>query len=382
MGRRKIEIQPITHERNRSVTFLKRKNGLFKKAYELGVLCSVDVAVIIFEERPGHHHKLYQYCSTDIRDIVGRHVQYDGERETRGPADFSGAGAKVPVPDAEGDDDEDADEEEVVPPPTKRAKAKISKDDMEYRSSGMAIPSPPISIRKLPGATSNAIPTSSDRRSARPGNGNGNGIGNGMHPPSSKKPRLASSHAGRSSDEEASLTLPPPTSGGYNFPPVQPYRGGGGGGGGGGYGVSPQSPNFFPLFDTPPQSFRAPQYDQGMYQQLMRTQQQQQSQRGPAPNPFAVDWPVHASSGPGPSSNHGGGGSSTQDPNNWLDFLSGTPGLPPGPSRGGTSWERGGGGGGGGGSGGGSGSGGGGRKRTQSGSRSSSEAGRADDQDG
>ncbi|KAJ6491295.1 hypothetical protein C8R47DRAFT_445483 [Mycena vitilis] len=276
---------------------------------------------------------------------------------------------------------------------------------MEYRSS-MAIPSPPISIRKLPGATSNAIPTSSDRHSARSGNGNGNG--NGMHPPSSKKPRLASSHAGRSSDEEASLTLPPPTSGGYNFPPVQQYRGGGGGGGGGGgsYGVSPQSPNFFPLFDTPPQSFRAPQYDQGMYQQLMRTQQQQQSQRGPAPNPFAVDWPVHASSGPGPGSNHGGGGGggSTQgasswnidhfinsilspdevaaDPNNWLDFLSGAGGLPPGPSRGGTSWERGGGGGGGGGSGGGSGSGGGGRKRTQSGSRSSSEAGRADDQDG
>ncbi|KAF7348549.1 Myocyte-specific enhancer factor 2D [Mycena venus] len=372
MGRRKIEIQPITHERNRSVTFLKRKNGLFKKAYELGVLCSVDVAVIIFEERPGHHHKLYQYCSTDIRDIVARHVQYDGERDTRGPADFSGAAKAV---DAEGEDDDDADEEEAPPPPPKRTKSKVNKDDMEYRgSSGMAIPSPPISIRNLPGATSNAIPTSSDRHSARSGNGNG------MHPPASKKPRLASS---RSSDEEASnLTLPPPTSGGYNFPPVQQYRGGGGGGGGGGFGLPSQSgsPFFPPLFDSPPPpSFRA-QYDPGMYQQLVRTQQQRAT--NPA-NPFGVDWPVHAGggssthsgTGPGPGSSNGTQVVAPQDPNNWLDFLSGPPGLPSGgqgASRSGTSWERGGGGGGGGG----------GTKRAQSGSRSSSEAGRADDKDG
>lgn len=73
---------------------LQRKNGLFKKAYELGVLCSVDVAVIIFgefspplsavrlltqpspsEERAGHHLKLYQYCSGDIHDIIQRHVR-------------------------------------------------------------------------------------------------------------------------------------------------------------------------------------------------------------------------------------------------------------------------------------------------------------------
>ncbi|KAJ7188343.1 hypothetical protein C8R46DRAFT_877855 [Mycena filopes] len=106
MGRRKIEIQPILHERNRSVTFLKRKNGLFKKAYELGVLCSVDVAVIIFgatpfdnfptEQRPGHNVKLYQYCSGDVQNIVQRHIGFDGEKDTRGPSDFSGnAAAKV-----------------------------------------------------------------------------------------------------------------------------------------------------------------------------------------------------------------------------------------------------------------------------------------------
>ncbi|EJF64372.1 SRF-like protein [Dichomitus squalens LYAD-421 SS1] len=109
MGRRKIEIQPITHERNRSVTFLKRKNGLFKKAYELGVLCSVDVAVIIFEERPGHHAKLYQYCSTDVNGMVQRHLRFDGERDTKGPADFN-SNNKVAE---EADEDEDADDDEA-----------------------------------------------------------------------------------------------------------------------------------------------------------------------------------------------------------------------------------------------------------------------------
>ncbi|EEB93372.1 hypothetical protein MPER_07979 [Moniliophthora perniciosa FA553] len=110
MGRRKIEIQPITHERNRSVTFLKRKNGLFKKAYELGVLCSVDVAVIIFEERTGQP-KLFQYCSSNIDDLVARHQRHDGERDTRGPADFAGNSS---TKTDEGDDEEIDDDEEMA----------------------------------------------------------------------------------------------------------------------------------------------------------------------------------------------------------------------------------------------------------------------------
>ncbi|KAE9391235.1 SRF-like protein [Gymnopus androsaceus JB14] len=105
MGRRKIEIQPITHERNRSVTFLKRKNGLFKKAYELGVLCSVDVAVIIFDEKPGQHEKLYEYSSMDIRDIVKRHVRYGGEKDCKGPGDFSGNASTKLDDVGEADDD-------------------------------------------------------------------------------------------------------------------------------------------------------------------------------------------------------------------------------------------------------------------------------------
>ncbi len=120
MGRRKIEIKAIKDDRNRSVyvaslmlhaqykhdphlqqftsnnpsithaastlnfeyvefyfesrlivipsTFLKRKGGLFKKAHELSVLCSVEVAVIIF----GHNKKLYEYSSHDINETIGK----------------------------------------------------------------------------------------------------------------------------------------------------------------------------------------------------------------------------------------------------------------------------------------------------------------------
>lgn len=89
------------------MTFLKRKNGLFKKAYELGVLCSVDVAVIIFEERPGHHVKLYQYCSGDVEGMVQRHLQFEGERDLKTPSDFSSTKA-----DEGADDDEDAEDDD------------------------------------------------------------------------------------------------------------------------------------------------------------------------------------------------------------------------------------------------------------------------------
>jgi hypothetical protein len=50
-------------------TFLKRKGGLFKKAHELSVLCSVDVAVFIF----GNNKKLYEYSSTDMGDLITRY---------------------------------------------------------------------------------------------------------------------------------------------------------------------------------------------------------------------------------------------------------------------------------------------------------------------
>jgi hypothetical protein len=56
MGRKKIQISRITDERNRQVTFNKRKFGVMKKAYELSVLCDCEIALIIFSSS----NKLYQ----------------------------------------------------------------------------------------------------------------------------------------------------------------------------------------------------------------------------------------------------------------------------------------------------------------------------------
>lgn len=60
MVRGKIEMKRIENATNRQVTFSKRRNGLLKKAYELAVLCDVEVALIIFSPSG----KLYEYASS------------------------------------------------------------------------------------------------------------------------------------------------------------------------------------------------------------------------------------------------------------------------------------------------------------------------------
>ncbi|KAI8853142.1 hypothetical protein BC829DRAFT_21832 [Chytridium lagenaria] len=84
MGRKKIKIAPIVDERNRQVTFLKRKFGLMKKAYELSVLCDCEIALIIIN----HNNKLVQYASTDMDKILLKYTEYNEPHESRGNADF------------------------------------------------------------------------------------------------------------------------------------------------------------------------------------------------------------------------------------------------------------------------------------------------------
>jgi hypothetical protein len=56
-GRR--EMRRIEDATSRQVTFSKRRSGLMKKAFELGVLCDAEVALIVFSPRG----RLYEYAS-------------------------------------------------------------------------------------------------------------------------------------------------------------------------------------------------------------------------------------------------------------------------------------------------------------------------------
>jgi MADS-box transcription enhancer factor 2A len=71
MGRKKIRIERIKDERNRQVTFTKRKNGLMKKAMELSVLCDCDIALVIVNS----NNKAFQYSSSAKDGIMLRRVE-------------------------------------------------------------------------------------------------------------------------------------------------------------------------------------------------------------------------------------------------------------------------------------------------------------------
>jgi hypothetical protein len=84
MGRKKIKIQRIEDDRNRQVTFAKRKNGIFKKAMELSKLCDCEIALIVFDS----NDKLYQYSSTSVDQILLKYTEYGDPFEAKDNNDY------------------------------------------------------------------------------------------------------------------------------------------------------------------------------------------------------------------------------------------------------------------------------------------------------
>ncbi|CAJ2630376.1 agamous-like mads-box protein agl62-like [Trifolium pratense] len=69
-GRRKIEIKKLDKETNKQVTFSKRRQGLFKKASELCVLCDVHAAIIVFSPAD----KLYSFGQPNTDAILNSYI--------------------------------------------------------------------------------------------------------------------------------------------------------------------------------------------------------------------------------------------------------------------------------------------------------------------
>ncbi|KAE8727154.1 MADS-box protein SOC1 [Hibiscus syriacus] len=68
-GRQKIQIKKLENESSRQVTFSKRRNGLFKKASELCVLCGANIGIIVFSPKG----KPFCFGYPDINVILNRY---------------------------------------------------------------------------------------------------------------------------------------------------------------------------------------------------------------------------------------------------------------------------------------------------------------------
>nr|AAB80807.1 putative MADS box transcription factor PrMADS4 [Pinus radiata] len=69
MGRGRIRLRKIESATSRQVTFSKRKNGLLKKAYELSVLCDVELGLIVLSPRG----KVHEFSSTCMQKMLERY---------------------------------------------------------------------------------------------------------------------------------------------------------------------------------------------------------------------------------------------------------------------------------------------------------------------
>ncbi|KAM4753068.1 myocyte-specific enhancer factor 2C isoform 7-T11 [Cyanocitta cristata] len=145
MGRKKIQITRIMDERNRQVTFTKRKFGLMKKAYELSVLCDCEIALIIFNST----NKLFQYASTDMDKVLLKYTEYNEPHESRTNSDIVEALHKK---ENKGCESPDPDSSYALTPRTEEKYKKINEefDNMIKSHKIPAVPPPnfemPVSI--------------------------------------------------------------------------------------------------------------------------------------------------------------------------------------------------------------------------------------------
>ncbi|KAJ4787518.1 MADS transcription factor [Rhynchospora pubera] len=78
MGRGKIEIKRIENPTQRQGTFYKRRDGLFKKARELSVLCDVELLLLLFSSSG----KIYEYHAPSVHSVKEFVQRYEAATQT------------------------------------------------------------------------------------------------------------------------------------------------------------------------------------------------------------------------------------------------------------------------------------------------------------
>ncbi|XP_058225379.1 agamous-like MADS-box protein AGL66 isoform X1 [Rhododendron vialii] len=73
----KHQVVKIENDAKRQLTFSRRRNGLIKKAYELSVLCNIDVA-LVFHSPNGHFSHFS--AKSRIEDVLYRFVSLDHDK--------------------------------------------------------------------------------------------------------------------------------------------------------------------------------------------------------------------------------------------------------------------------------------------------------------
>ncbi|KAM9858699.1 myocyte enhancer factor 2cb isoform 6-T7 [Aulostomus maculatus] len=142
MGRKKIQITRIMDERNRQVTFTKRKFGLMKKAYELSVLCDCEIALIIFNST----NKLFQYASTDMDKVLLKYTEYNEPHESRTNSDIVEALSKKENKGGESPELESA----LILTPRTEEKYKQINEEFDHMIKSHKIPAMPPSNYDMP----------------------------------------------------------------------------------------------------------------------------------------------------------------------------------------------------------------------------------------
>ncbi|CAM0884421.1 unnamed protein product [Alopecurus aequalis] len=83
--RGRVELRRIEDRTSRQVRFSKRRSGLFKKAFELALLCDAEVALLVFSPAG----KLYEYSSSSIEATYDRYQRFAGAGNNLNEGDAS-----------------------------------------------------------------------------------------------------------------------------------------------------------------------------------------------------------------------------------------------------------------------------------------------------